>query len=85
MRWVWGSGEVLLDSGYISKAAPTELTDGLHVGCERQESMCGARAKGRVELPFTKMGKTMGGAGLGSHGNQDIGFEHSKFEKPGRD
>lgn len=36
-------------------------------------------------LPFTKMGKTMGGAGLASHGNWDIGFDHSKFEKPGRD
>lgn len=40
MKWEWGSGEVSLDSGYISKVAPTEFTGGLHVGCARQELMC---------------------------------------------
>lgn len=37
-----------------------------------------------MELPFTEMGKTMRGVSLGSRGNRDMSFEHSKFEKPGR-
>ena len=38
-----------------------------------------------MELPFTKMEKTMRGAGLGRGGNQELwNFEHIQFEVPFR-
>lgn len=37
--------------------------------------------KERVELTFTEMGKTAGRTGL-LDGNQELSFEHVKFEMP---
>lgn len=34
--------------------------------------------------PFTKTGKTVRGARLGSGGNHELRFEHTKFEMPFR-
>lgn len=65
-----------LDSGYISEVAPTEFTNRLHV--------CG-RSKWKRGAAIYLLPRWGRGAGLASHGNWDIGFEHSKFEKPGRD
>lgn len=35
-----------------------------------------------MELPFTKMEKTVWGASLGVGGNQELSFEYTKFEMP---
>ena len=56
----------------------TGSADGLHVGWKRKTGEKAlASVTGRMELPFTEMGKTIGGAGFE---NQELSFGNIRFE-----